>query len=246
MIFDSQIEIERGRDYDDMGSSNDSGMSLGTILVLLVSLVVVGGTCYGVGYMVGHKNLAAENAAIQAPATVKPVATQTASPAPTAAALAAVAQGAAPQTAPPPAAAPAAAAPAVQKPVQAESKPAAYTKSSLRESRRHGSPHATVVAHHNDIARRPDPFTHLVSNPNYGLDTSSAPSHPPMVQVAVLYTQEDATNLLDALSKHGFTAMANRERDNRIHVRLGPFPTRDDATAMRDKLLNNGYNAVIQ
>jgi len=31
-----------------------------------------------------------------------------------------------------------------------------------------------------------------------------------------------------------------------IHVRIGPFKTRDEADAWRQKLLNDGYNAIVQ
>ncbi len=34
--------------------------------------------------------------------------------------------------------------------------------------------------------------------------------------------------------------------DNLIHVQTGPFVNRNDANAMRQKLLNDGYNAIVQ
>jgi cell division septation protein DedD len=34
--------------------------------------------------------------------------------------------------------------------------------------------------------------------------------------------------------------------DGLLHVRLGPFSNRDVAGKWRDKLLNDGYNALVQ
>ena len=45
-------------------------------------------------------------------------------------------------------------------------------------------------------------------------------------------------------------AMPSRLRrdptDGLLHVQVGPFPNRNDAYAMRQKLLNDGYNAIVQ
>lgn len=68
-----------------------------------------------------------------------------------------------------------------------------------------------------------------------------------MVQVAAVSHQEDAQVLVDALRKRGYEVTARREAsDNLIHVQTGPFVNRNDANAMRQKLLNDGYNAIVQ
>lgn len=68
-----------------------------------------------------------------------------------------------------------------------------------------------------------------------------------MVQIAAVTHPEDAQVLVDALRKRGYSVMARREvSDNLIHVQTGPFVNRNDANAMRQKLLNDGYNAVVQ
>ena len=68
-----------------------------------------------------------------------------------------------------------------------------------------------------------------------------------MVQIAAVSHQEDADVLVGALRKRGYTVAAHRDpADNLIHVRLGPFNNRDDANRWRTKLLNDGYNAMIQ
>ena len=68
-----------------------------------------------------------------------------------------------------------------------------------------------------------------------------------MVQIAAVSHQEDADVLAGALRKRGYAVNAGRDRtDNLIHVRIGPFTSRSDANAARQKLLNDGYNAVVQ
>jgi DedD protein len=74
-------------------------------------------------------------------------------------------------------------------------------------------------------------------------DTSSAL----MIQIAIVSHQEDADVLVSALSKRGYTATARRDpADNQLHVRIGPFNSRNDANAMCQKLLHDGYNAIVQ
>lgn len=68
-----------------------------------------------------------------------------------------------------------------------------------------------------------------------------------MVQLADGFRPEDAEVLVNALRKRGYAASARRDpTDGLIHVRIGPFSTHDAATASRQKLLNDGYSAVIQ
>jgi len=68
-----------------------------------------------------------------------------------------------------------------------------------------------------------------------------------MVQIAAISHAEDAQVLVDALRKRGYEVTARRDvGDNLIHVQTGPFANRNDANAMRQKLLNDGYNAIVQ
>lgn len=67
------------------------------------------------------------------------------------------------------------------------------------------------------------------------------------VQVAAVSQQQDADVLASALRRRGYAVMAHRDAaDNLIHVRIGPFTTREDAEKWRQKLLSDGYNAIIQ
>ena len=68
-----------------------------------------------------------------------------------------------------------------------------------------------------------------------------------MVQIAAVSHHEDAEVLVNALRKRGYTVTARREvGDDLIHVQTGPFANRNDANAMRQKLLSDGYNAIVE
>ena len=84
---------------------------------------------------------------------------------------------------------------------------------------------------------RPAPQTHVQSYPANSFY---------MVQIAAVSNPEDGEVLVNALKRHGYLASARREDDGRIHVRIGPFGTRDDANHWRQKLLNDGYNASVE
>jgi DedD protein len=68
-----------------------------------------------------------------------------------------------------------------------------------------------------------------------------------MVQIAAVSHPEDADVLVSALRKNGYAVAVHRDAaDSLIHVQVGPFASRSDALVMRTKLLNDGYNAIVQ
>jgi len=68
-----------------------------------------------------------------------------------------------------------------------------------------------------------------------------------MVEVAAVSHTEDADALAHALRKRGYTATERHSaNDSLIHVQLGPFASSEEANQCRNKLLNDGYNAVVQ
>lgn len=68
-----------------------------------------------------------------------------------------------------------------------------------------------------------------------------------MVQIAAVTHQEDATILVSALKRHGYTVVVRNEpNDSLLHVQVGPFASRDQAKAMRARLLADGYNAILK
>ena len=68
-----------------------------------------------------------------------------------------------------------------------------------------------------------------------------------MVQIAAVANSDDADVLVTALRRRSYSVSAAREPgDGLIHVKIGPFNSRDEANRWRDKLLGDGYNAVVQ
>jgi DedD protein len=77
--------------------------------------------------------------------------------------------------------------------------------------------------------------------------TAPAPSAGIMVQIAAVSNPADADVLIGALRKRGYSVtVRNQPGDALLHVQVGPFSTRADAIAMRQKLLNDGYNAILK
>jgi molybdopterin/thiamine biosynthesis adenylyltransferase len=68
-----------------------------------------------------------------------------------------------------------------------------------------------------------------------------------MVQVAAVSSQDVADILLASLQKKGYSVAARHEpQDNLLHVQIGPFAHRADAEAMRQRILADGFNAIVK
>lgn len=68
-----------------------------------------------------------------------------------------------------------------------------------------------------------------------------------VVQVAAVSHKQDAELLLQALKKRGYNASIRQvPQDKLLHIQLGPYATKQDATTMRDRLVADGYNAIIK
>jgi DedD protein len=79
------------------------------------------------------------------------------------------------------------------------------------------------------------------------MPTSRHSSSALMVQIATVSQQEDADVLVGALRRRGYPVTARRDPgDGTIHVQIGPFTSRGEANRWRQKLLNSGYNAIVQ
>ena len=79
--------------------------------------------------------------------------------------------------------------------------------------------------------------------------TSITPATPgaPVVQVAAVSHQEDADVLINALKHRGYNVAIHHEpQDKLLHVQIGPFPTKKDAEAMKQRLQTDGYNAIVK
>jgi cell division septation protein DedD len=99
-----------------------------------------------------------------------------------------------------------------------------------------------VISSAGGAAAAPTPGSTFANGAN---STQTAPAL--MVQIATLSHQEDADVLISALRKRGFEpAVSLDATDGQFHVRIGPFNNLSEANAMREKLTNDGYNAVVQ
>ena len=67
-----------------------------------------------------------------------------------------------------------------------------------------------------------------------------------VVQVAAMSHQEDADVVAADLKRRGYTVAIRREpQDKLFHVQLGPFSSKKEADAMRQRLQGDGYNSAI-
>lgn len=220
-VFDEEEKQEPTRHRRD----KELTLGSGTLLGIFFGLVLLCGLCFGMGYAVGHST--SGPTAITAPQPApdqEPLQASGVIPKPSAIAQTPVTppdQPSTDQTATNPDAPPAQAAAPTDGGTgsQAQVHPALASDAAPQVA----SPAASQAVH-----------------PALG-------SQPLMVQIAAISNPDDAAVLVDALRKRNYPVTAHRDAgDNFIHVRIGPFPTRAVAEQWRMKLLNDGYNAVIQ
>jgi cell division septation protein DedD len=59
--------------------------------------------------------------------------------------------------------------------------------------------------------------------------------------------KEDAVTMVAALKRRGYdVAISQDPRDSLLHLQIGPFTSPNDAEAMRQRLLREGYNATVR
>ena len=67
-----------------------------------------------------------------------------------------------------------------------------------------------------------------------------------IVQVAAIDQEEYASDLTRQLRRIGYKVTAERDPvDHLIHCYIGPFNNRSDASAMRQRLINDGYHSEV-
>ena len=67
------------------------------------------------------------------------------------------------------------------------------------------------------------------------------------VQVAAVTHKEDAELLLGALKRRGYQgAIRQAPEDKLLHVQIGPFATKKDAEAWKQRLTADGYNPILK
>lgn len=199
----------------------------GAAVAAIFGLAVLCGLCFTWGYMVGHRGVKTAAVADTAatPADQEPLQPKGSAPKPTA-----YAQD------------------VVQHPADADAGAAAPTTGTGTEA-------AALDSAPGVAAQQVHPA--LSSESNVAEPQQAAPQVRPalpaaatatfMVQVAAVTNAEDAEVLVGALRKRNYAVAIRREPgDNLIHVKVGPFATLAEAEQWKMKLLNDGYNAVVQ
>jgi DedD protein len=78
-------------------------------------------------------------------------------------------------------------------------------------------------------------------------DAPSTAAGQPMVQIAAVSRPQDADVLVAALRQRGYGVVVRSEpQDHLLHVQVGPFANRMQAAEIKQKLLSDGYNAIIK
>jgi DedD protein len=96
-------------------------------------------------------------------------------------------------------------------------------------------------------AAQQKPSARIVAPPAPAVSAPLAVPGQPMVQIAAVARQEDADVLVSALRQRGYGVVVRSEpQDKLLHVQVGPFADRTQATAIKQKLLSDGYNAIIK
>jgi cell division septation protein DedD len=233
-VFDEEEEMESAHRRD-----KELTLGWGTLLAMFFGLVLLCSLCFGLGYTVGHHGVKSaaviaptppgEQEPLQANGTIpKPsaIAQDVVTPPQTAAAesLPAAASGPAPVQ-------------AAHEPVNAAPVPTSAPQtvaSSVQQPQVHPAmtpPANSTQTQSSAAAVRP----------------AFAPQGSIMVQIAAVANTEDAEVLVNALRKRNYAVTAHHEpEDNLIHVRIGPFSTPAEANQWRMRLLNDGYNAIVQ
>jgi DedD protein len=227
------------------GQDTELTLGSGTLLLIFFGLVALCGLCFGTGYAVGRRSVPLIASAAQPPlppsgslskpsATTPPVPATDVPAAPVDAGVPSATATSAPNSAPVanPGASPAAVAPSL--PAALSNPPNLPVQPQVRPAF--------------PVASTAPPSTQPVAQPvAQSVQPALSPPALLMVQIAAVSKVEDAATLVNALRKRGYAVTARREpADNLIHVRIGPFTTREEALRWQQKLLNDGYNAIIQ
>lgn len=234
-----EAEPERGK-----APQRDRELTLGSgaLLGIFFGMVLLCGLFFGLGFAVGRYG-SADQAPQQAGILQKAASAVSAKAKPSAAAQSAPQPQSVPAQNGPPQQASNAGAPAAasaETSVMAASRPAGSQT---------GSAAGEVNAKSEQQVKPALPAMQAVTAsvaPQQTVQPAMAPVNGPRVQVAVVSHQEDADVLVRALSKRGYSVSARRRpTDTMIHVEVGPFGSWDEANRWKEKLLNDGYNALV-
>ncbi len=201
--------------------SSEITLSTASLLGIFFGLVLVCGVFFGFGYSTGRGTGHAVQAAVPASAP---------EPEPTATA----------QNTPPP--------PPQQEEPQVVVKTPTKTPEPAAETSDVESAPAPQRATPKPSAKKPSAVEQAALESQATIaSTTDANAGKPMVQIAAVARREDADVLVSALRQRGYgVVIRNEPQDKLLHVQVGPFADRVQATAIKQKLLSDGYNAIIK
>lgn len=243
----SVFEEEPYEDDEEEGREPEITLSTASLLGLFVGSVLICGVFFGFGYSMGRRSTlsAAANAAKANSADTSVLSPAGKLPGVVAPNAANETRSAAPNDLPIPDQAPL--------PSGHETRADAATQDEVVEPLHPPKDSITLPA-----LERPTPLPAEKRKPQNALQTpvqggTVASSRMPqtnvqmMVQVAAVVHQEDANVLVSALRQHGFTAVVRTEpQDKLLHVQVGPFMDRTQAISTEQKLLSDGYAAILK
>ncbi len=226
-----------GGEFEPMEERRDTELTLGPVALTAIGLglVLLCVLCFGLGYSAGRRNSGAAVAATTQPASGQSVPGQAGTMLSKPAAAGA-----------PPAANPAVANMEQLTPPEGSQNGNALTSYAPAENRPAADSGQLLVRPalpQQSGAPQPAP----AAGANEQVQPATFQTAALMVQVASLSRVEDARVLVTALRQRGYAVTTRREAaDNMIHVQVGPFANRKDADAMCQKLLGDGYSAVVE
>lgn len=219
-------------------------LSTGAILGIFFGLVILCGVCFGLGYNMGRKSTPTPLALNDGTSDGGTADTGSEGAKPSAGSPAdstiAVEPPVTSIVAAPPAAKPS---PIVRKPIPVA--PDAGTTDATASGRTPAAhtPASTVAGAPAPVVRAVPPSALLPG----ASAAASAGSGSIMVQIAAVSHQEDADLLVGALRSRGYSVTARpAASDGFIHVQVGPFNDKKTAEAMKQRLLGDGYNAILK
>jgi DedD protein len=237
---------EQGAAYADQDREDDREVTLSstTLLVIFFGLVLVCGLFFGLGYTLGRRSHSETADALPSSEPASSPLVASAQPKPSPASQSAIVPSPVSDAQPPDSATPA--------PVDDGNQAAAAPDNTPPSSTPKPTPTPALV--HASAPPSPTPAAQVkpaltpVSQPP---SVASAPSTPAasgiMVQIAAVSNPADADVLVGALRKRGYSVTIRKQPgDALLHVQVGPFAARADAIAMKQKLLSDGYNAILK
>jgi cell division septation protein DedD len=213
-------------DLDELHEPADREISLGTstILAIFFALALLCAIFFAFGYSLGRRSVPSAPAAPEAASSLTSNVPKPSPGSPSAASKPETADATAPASAEP------------------DTEPAPTAKTvALTPVTSTTEPSARPSAKAAALTTRPSPAP-AIAPPAAPATAGSA-----LVQVAAVSHPEDADVLLSALKKRGYSVSIRHEpQDKLLHVQIGPFASKKDAEAMRQKLLADGYNAIVK